>query len=246
MKRKIMMFGMASAMLTVLAGCGGGSGSISEASEAEGLWKEGDGVAAMVTASGVTTIVTGLAADVTSAPMYKGSVETNDTAVTGGSLKKMTPGGLSTNYDVVGETVEQGQSLVIKGEDAGSNTVTFNLTYNTDYDRSSSLGLLTGFWGTNATTSLVVGSSGAVTNGYDSYTGCSITGQFSIINSSKNLYRVSLTLSNCAGYAGDFSGYATLADEGGTGNVMLLAASGVVQTAKQVPFARVLTKAETP
>ena len=247
--KRMVMIGTLTVLTVWLAGCGSSGGSIAQASDAEGLWKDGSGDAVgMVTAMGITTIVTGLTSDVTAAPLYKGNVVASSTTVTGGTLTELTTGGVSTAYSVTGDTVSAKHSLVIVGE-AGADTVTFDLVYDSGYERASSLGYLTGLWGTDATTTMVIDDSGTVTSGYDALTECNITGAFSMIDGGKNLYGVSLMMHNCAAYAegSSFSGYATLSDaDGGTLNSMLLAAGGTVDTATQVPFARVMGKAVTP
>lgn len=248
--KRMVMIGALTVLTVWLAGCGSSGGSIAQASDAEGLWKDGSGDAVgMVTAMGITTIVTGLTSDVTAAPMYKGNVVTNSTTVTGGTLTELTTGGVSTAYNVTGSTVNAKHSLVIVGEAGAADTVTFNFVYDSSYDRASSLGYLTGLWGTDATTTMDIDDSGTVTGGYDASTECNVTGKFALINEAKNLYSVSLTMHNCKTYAegSSFSGYATLSDaDGGTLNSMLLAAGGTVGTATQVPFARVMGKAMTP
>jgi hypothetical protein len=100
--------------------------------------------------------------------------------------------------------------------DLGSvSTGTLNLTFDTLYNRPSSLTTLSGNF-TNAANSVVVtvGSNGALFS-QDSVSGCVLNGTASVINATFNAYKVTFNYANCVGQASalngvQFSGLATL------------------------------------
>ncbi len=94
---------------------------------------------------------------------------------------------------------------------------TFSLVSNTNlYNRTSALSKLTGTWvdetftnGTGVST-WVIQSNGQFS--VSTTLGCNGTGAFSIIDSSKNEYSANITITNCLGLNGSYSGIGALSD----------------------------------
>ena len=108
------------------------------------------------------------------------------------------------------------QQVSINGTYSGvGDNGTISLTYDSHYQRPSSLATIQGTWRINnnaalGTVQFVISPTGAVT-GYTG-TGCIITGNFSIINAAYNAYQVDIALSRCVAGNGTYSGLATLTD----------------------------------
>lgn len=88
-----------------------------------------------------------------------------------------------------------------------SGTVSF--TYDTLYDRDSSLAKLSGQW--NESYGIMTVDPDGSFFEQDSF-GCVYSGQASIINTDYNAYRLTMTVSNCGGSNGSYSGLGILAD----------------------------------
>ena len=104
----------------------------------------------------------------------------------------------------------------------GGENGTFSLSYNTLYERPSSLAIISGIWlGQNSTFN--ISSSGTI-SGSDVF-GCQYGGQFSIINSSFNAYKLAVTVTQCGAADGSYSGLATLSDSITTNDTMTVGIS---------------------
>lgn len=143
-----------------------------------------------------------------------GTVAVSGSKVTG-SLHAIAPtgqffpdGSSATTISVTG-TVHT-KSTLSGSFSGGGDTGTFSLTYNSLYDRPSSVALVTGTWLTSDGILISVDQFGQF-NGSDT-SGCVLSGQVSIINSSFNAYKVNLTVTNCGLVDGDYDGLAALAD----------------------------------
>lgn len=97
-------------------------------------------------------------------------------------------------------------------EGSTGNGSTFNLAYNTYFDHPSSLGLVEGIWSSfldySDITTITIQADGTF-DGSDS-SGCHYSGRISAPDTSKNIYRVQLTISNCGMFDGQINGHATL------------------------------------
>lgn len=194
-----------------LVGCGGGDGSgglISNTS-LDGVW-EGTFVE-----EGVTYDLQGL---IYENRLYAFSGE-GDTLLEGrlyskGSLLS----GTIEIYEIDGWFLDQvsvsgsvNERQKIKGKTSSGST--FDLTYSKTFDRSSSLALVAGIWSSTLgydTTTITIQNDGTL-DGSDS-DGCYYSGKVSTPNTSKNIYRLNLTISNCGELNGPVAGYATLSD----------------------------------
>lgn len=94
---------------------------------------------------------------------------------------------------------------------------TFDLVADVNlYNRGASLSKLVGTWvdsfftSVTGTTTWVIQSDGSFT--MSSTSGCSATGQFSLIDPSKNEYEINLTVSTCPSFNGTYSGIGALSD----------------------------------
>ena len=99
------------------------------------------------------------------------------------------------------------------GGDSGS----IALTYDPLYERDSSLSLIAGDWFDGAI-SISIDSLGTF-SGFDT-SGCSYSGQVSIINSSFDAYKVNVTASSCGGADGSYDGLAALSDNLGLNDTL--------------------------
>jgi hypothetical protein len=237
--KRILGYGTVALVLFLLTGCSeditGGGETVH--SEAEGLWRDGTDTVAMITASGSTTIVPPYAA------IYSGRIDANETAVTGGYLTAVTSHGTGGIYLIKDGNISTQEKLAFRGEDPSYGTVSFDLAYDDRYERPSSTGLLEGFWESDSgNTYMSVG--GGIISGYDIATGCTLGGTFRIIDSSKNLYRLDLTLSLCSSYTYstdyDFSGYATLTDTISSNDTLLFSTTGYIGPLTRTHFSRTL------
>lgn len=94
-------------------------------------------------------------------------------------------------------------------------TGNFNLLYNPIYERDSSLDLLADNWVgvdefLNIVSSFIVDGNGAV-NGQD-VLACMYSGQINLLDTRYNTYELSITVTNCDVFNGDYSGLAVLSD----------------------------------
>ncbi len=94
------------------------------------------------------------------------------------------------------------------------------------YSRTSELSKLEGVWVDSVFTNIagvstwVVQNDGAFT--VTSTSGCTATGVFAIFNSTKNEYNLTITISNCPGANGSYSGFAVISDSFNTDDTISL------------------------
>lgn len=124
-----------------------------------------------------------------------GSVFSNNSPTASGSIT-----------GTINERSSMAGTFVLNSGDTG----TFNLVYDSTYERTSSLALLSGTWIDVNSDTYTVQSDGTLF-GQDSF-GCVYSGRVSIINPSFNAYRFSLDVSNCSGFNGTYTGLGTLGD----------------------------------
>lgn len=103
---------------------------------------------------------------------------------------------------------------------AGSIVSNFDFSYVSIYERDSSLSKIAGTYsrsdGLGFTETYVVDGNGFLSGG--DTTGCVYRGRASIIDSSFNMYRLEVTISDCSEFNGSYSGLAAMMDLGGSAN----------------------------
>lgn len=159
------------------------------------------------------------------ADVGKGSLTTSGSTVTGSEALGLVsfaapsavvqvnctfPDGSTSGTGTLTGTVVQGSTLTLtpSGKTASGTTLPSNtvaLTFDTLYNESSSLGKIAGYWNGPTGNVLNISSSGALSS-TDPASGCAVSGQASIINSSYNLYTVSAKYSGCQGNAAVLNG----------------------------------------
>lgn len=100
-------------------------------------------------------------------------------------------------------------------------TGSFSLTYDTVTDKGSSLAVTDGNWtetSGGSTSTISIDSTGALT-GSDT-DGCVYLGTVSIINSSVNIYNLSISASSCGVYNGTYAGYIVIGDMVSTNDIL--------------------------
>ena len=128
-------------------------------------------------------------------------------------------GSTVTTGSMTGTVVERtsftGNYSVATGE-AG----TISLTYNSLYDRDSSLSKMVGQWDDSGYGTLTVDSDGTFFE--QDIFGCVYDGQVSIINADYNVYGLTMTVSLCGvGFDGDYTGLGSLDDNVATDDVFI-------------------------
>lgn len=154
----------------------------------------------------------------------------NVNAMTGTGLAFSTLGFLDgsfvSNASIVA-TLVPGTSLVgtwtTDAGDAGS----FNMVYDAEYEKASSLAFLEGVWQSvdidgNPDASFTIDNLGSFTASNSN--GCSSSGTFLLLDSRYNIYQMDSSIVGCA-LAGDYSGMALLFDDFATNDGMLFAIS---------------------
>jgi len=100
--------------------------------------------------------------------------------------------------------------------DNGTESGTFSLVDAGIYNRTSSLAKLNGTWVDNVYTASTGVTTWVINNGAYSMTsvsGCASTGTITTIDTSKNEYAVTGTVTNCGGFNGSYSGYGFTDDD---------------------------------
>ncbi len=146
-----------------------------------------------------------------------------------------------TSYAPIGTVFAQNNSSVISGTAlgtvaeksslsgttsySGSVTSTFTFSYDSIYERNSSLSSVAGTYsdtdGFGYTETYSIDSLGNI-SGSDT-NGCQFSGRIQILDSNYNVYRINLTVTNCSVANDTYSGLATLLDENGSANDTLAA-----------------------
>ena len=161
------------------------------------------------------------------------------------------PDGSNSGTGTFTGTVVQRSTLTITSAGTTSlgnalpSSPTFTATFNTLYNRASSLATIGGNW---------IGPSGVVMNinsngvifAQDPTDGCVINGQVSIINASYNAYSLSATYSNCAGAASALNGLTATGlgavDDTVVPNALLVGYSVVLGTGETIIVAASATR----
>lgn len=122
-------------------------------------------------------------------------------------------------------TVTEKSSLSGNASYSGSVTSKFTFSYDSIYERNSSLSLVAGTYsdtdGSGYTETYSIDSLGNI-SGSDS-NGCQFSGRIQILDSNYNVYRITLTVTNCGAANDAYSGLATLLDDNGKKNDTLAA-----------------------
>ena len=201
--------------LVLLPGCGGGgsggSGPIEPADHAlGGFW---DGTLTIDGQPG-TQVLVGISTDdgrfrlisVDTEAQFVGTATVDGQSVTG-SGTAFAPAGSTwldgktvTTVSMTG-TLRQRQSLSGSWSSATGESGTFDLGYDAEYEKDSSLSLLTGLWivyddNLNPFATFTIDANGQFSA--QNAAGCVSTGQISIIDSRFNVYNIQSTIANCA------------------------------------------------
>lgn len=156
---------------------------------------------------------------------YIGNLTVDESAISGSGKAYAEPGATWSNgAAVVNVTltafVDEQNTLSGSLENSLGETITFELDYDPEYERTSSISLLEGTWYVyndmlNPTLTLTVRADGSFSgqNGVS----CQSIGQVSLIDAEFNIYAWDVTISGCAIF-GDYSGFAVLGDAGDPAN----------------------------
>ena len=214
-----------------LSACGGGSGS-SESSPSSnlnnenlsGLWN------GTISEGGISGEVRGLVYD--NDPndglpgdffavsqefgfIYLGKIATsNGDDISASAGRFQIGGGYADQWTLTGVGSERGTIQATATSEFG-NVAAISLSYDSDYDRSSSLSKVSGIWDNydefgNLIATMVLDNNGTFSG--NNVAGCSFSGTFSVINSDKNLYQLQVQFSNCGDANDTYIGYAALLD----------------------------------
>jgi hypothetical protein len=135
----------------------------------------------------------------------------------------------STVMDItITAVVDEQTTLTGTWQNSIGELVTFELDYDSEYERDSSLALLEGVWYVyddllNPVLTLTMEADGSFSA--QNTVGCQSLGQAMLIDADFNIYGWDVTISACA-IAGDYSGYAVLGDaDTGQDNIVLVSIS---------------------
>lgn len=220
--------GFLAVLLPLFAACGGGSsggdGGIVPADQSlGGLWYGTltiDGQAGAQDLVGVSTAdgrFHFISAD--TAGQFIGVVGATGTSVSGSGKAFAPPGftwrdGSTVTTVTMTGTLKQQNSLVGAWTSGTGESGTFDLDYDSDYEKDSSLGLLAGVWtvyddNLNPFATFTIEANGQFSG--QNVAGCTSLGQISIIDPRFNVYGIESTVSNCV-IAGDYTGLGALGD----------------------------------
>ncbi|MBA1147481.1 hypothetical protein H0Z60_10500 [Ectothiorhodospiraceae bacterium WFHF3C12] len=220
--KKILTGAFTLALTVGVAACGGGGGGgdsdggVTGGSESpEGLWS---GTFTERTDSGdVTFDVQGLAydGDLIMISESAGVVYEGRYSLSGSTLTAQVDAYDNGPIGTATVTAEVDSRSTIQGtfDTSYGTNGSINLGYEPVYDRDVALSDIAANWsGTSGgiTTTIAIDSQGNV-NGSDG-AGCQYNGTAELIKAGKNLFRLSVTASNCGSANGDYSGYAALLD----------------------------------
>jgi hypothetical protein len=214
-------------MLVLVSGCGGGGGSsgtpnppVTNASPG-GIWRgtestTGLQVVGLVDESGEFHFIRSDNVQyVGTASITANSLSANFEGFT--QIGTVFADNTSHGTGTVTGTVQARSTLSLSTQfktDAGASTSgTVNLTFDTLYNRASSLSTISGNFSSNGDV-VTISSNGTVFS-QDPNTGCVVNGTVAIINASYNAYRVQYSYANCTGQSAvlnglQFDGMATL------------------------------------
>jgi hypothetical protein len=159
-----------------------------------------------------------------------GTVTVAGSSLTGSGKAFASPGGNWPDGSTVGDvsltaTVAQRVSIIGAWSTTATESGTFELFYDSLYERDSALSLLDGLWTAyddlgNPNVTFTIQNSGSFDG--QNMQGCVSIGQFSIIDAEYDLYKIQSTVSGCT-IAGDFTGLAVLADLAATNDALVFA-----------------------
>lgn len=118
-------------------------------------------------------------------------------------------------------------STSILGNYSGDINGNYVMVFDEKYFRGADLSRLVGDWsysGTNGEWDLSIGADGSFDGVTTKVAGCTFSGDFSTIDTSKNEYSITVTLDpNCSPYHGSYDGLAGTIDTNGTNDTLLMA-----------------------
>ena len=229
---------------TVLGACGGGGGGNSQATivppvvqpppqatKSGGFWFGdivfnsevlSDECGALLTEDGQFRFLCGFT-DL----QFSGMSSLDVNTLTGSGLAFSSLGFLDGSFvsDVTVEaTLIKESSLVGTWSTSAGDSGTFNMVYDIEYERASTLTLLEGVWQSmdefgNPNASFSIDNLGSFTA--QNTNGCISSGMFLVLDSRYNLYQVSSTIMSCS-LAGDYSGMALITDDIVANDTMLM------------------------
>lgn len=224
-------FVLACILLTACGGGGsdGGSGISSSTSPSfsnenlSGLW---DGT---ITENGLTYAVRGLLFDenpndglpadfyaisLDAEAIYLGALTLSGNNFTGSAGMYVIGGEFFDQTTLTGVGNAKGTIQATGTSNSGVSSISLN--YDASYDQPSSFDIVTGIWNTydafgNITSTMTVQDNGSFSG--DNTAGCQFNGDFSIINSSQNLYLFTLSYFGCVSEGYVAEGYASFFDD---------------------------------
>lgn len=205
--------------ILLLAACGGGGGgggsNVTTANaSANGYWE------GTFTETGLGTFdVSGLlyngriiAISESAGAIYDGSYTVSGGNISGDVTAYQINGGPFATATISGTVTEQGSISVSFNTSYGSSG-TMALSFDSIYNRTSSLSKVTGIWNyTSGTYSLTitVQNDGAFT-GQDT-DGCVVSGAIGILDTAHNLYSMNTSIASCGVLNGSYTGFSALLD----------------------------------
>jgi hypothetical protein len=223
----------------IISACGGGGGddggsSSSAPQSIAGIWSGTFTSSILHTAYGVGGLITesGTArfANTSLLSQYGGQVTVNGGSFTSAATAYAPYGGTLPDGSTAGAVSISGtftEKGVMSGRYSGvGDNGTFYLTYSSSYDRPSSLSAIAGTWTGSVAgyaNTLMIDSGGNIIGSSNS--GCTYSGNVGIIDSAHNLYSLTLTIGNCGGGDGIYSGLAALTDKNAANDSFLISVS---------------------
>ena len=230
MRKILFIITILSIVLTACGGGGGGGeGSSSPTNQSiAGIWIGSFTSSIFHSTYGITGIVTesGVArfAATSSLTQYSGVLKVSGNKFTSTVTGYFPSGSYAGMGDIAGTFTPKGimngtySSTIDKG--------TFSFAYSSLYERPSSLSAIAGTWTDYSSgdyETITINSSGNITR--PPISGCTTSGNISIIDSRYNAYQVSLTVNNCGSQNGSYSGLAVLTDTNTANDTFFASAS---------------------
>lgn len=154
--------------------------------------------------------------------IYLGSISLNGTDFQGSAGMYQIGGGLFGQSTITGVGNAKGTIRATGTSDTGAIS-SISLDYDASYDRPSSLDTVAGIWNNydlagNIVATMTIQNNGSFSG--NNAAGCQYAGEFSIINSNRNLYQFEFDYSGCVldGYVAE--GYSAFFDESGADDRM--------------------------
>ena len=240
-------------LLTVsLAACGGGGGGGNgdglPTELVSGIWEGtffSNVLSQTFSVTGIITETNEIRFITSSGGQYVGNITVSGNSVSGTTTGYAPLGFTFPDSSVIG-TVTFSGTVDTKKSFSGTyggvgDSGTFSLTYNSIYERPSSIATVSDSWvysETGYTLSAVINSDGVISA--NDTTGCLYSGNISIINSSYNAYRVNFNVTSCSALNGNYSGLATLIDTLNANDTLVVGVSNAT-TSITITFERTET-----